>query len=62
MTLIEQFKSYAKENHGLDDHDLITVGDKFRNPNVHAQFVTWSEAQSTSKSHRSSHYHIGAPL
>ena len=62
MTLIEQFISYAKENHGLDDHDLITTGDKFRNPSIHAQYVTWAESKSESRSLRNSHYHISAPV
>ena len=62
MTLIEQFISYAKENHGLDDHDLITTGDKFRNPSIHAQYITCAESKSESRSLRNSHYHISAPL
>ena len=62
MTLIEQFISYAKENHGLDDHDLITTGDKFRNPSIHTQYESWAEGKSESRSLRSSHYHISAPV
>ena len=62
MTLIEQFKSYAKENHGLDDHDLTTTGEKFRNPNIHAKYVSWAESKSETRSIKSTHYHISAPL
>ena len=62
MTLIEQFKSYAKENHGLDDHDLTTTGEKFRNPNIHAKYVSWAESKSETRNIKSTHYHISAPL
>ena len=57
MTPTEQFKRYAKENLGCDDHDLVILNDKFRSPTVQSQFLTWQETLVTHKP-RNSHYHI----
>ena len=59
MTSIEQFKLYAKENLECDDHDLILSGDKFRNPNVQMEYLSWQESLNEDEPPaQSNHYHI----
>lgn len=62
MPKFKDFISYAKANYGLDDHDLMLVGDKFRNPKIQAKFVNWHSANNNQSEAQTTHYHASAPI
>lgn len=59
MLSTKSFTTYAQENLGYDNHDLVLLNDKFKKPKIHNQYLEWQKSLKTVQSFKKmTHYNL----